>query len=212
MELKRGNIVLKRLTVTDIEMVRQWRNSEDVSAFMEFRGQITQKDQEAWFDSINNRRHLYFLVYATNIPIGLIYGAEIDWTTKTVGNAGIFIALPAYREAAFALSASLLLNDFAFAFGIECICIKVLHTNPVAQRYNIRMGYRLLPNQESVYNQLYSLRREDYCAKAGFLRRISHSAINFAITLNNQVLDVQNLTLTPLQKQALALALEIPCI
>ena len=43
---------------------------------------------------------------------------------------------------------------------------RILRTNSRAIQYNKQIGYKLLPNQENVENQLYELSEEDYM-KAG---------------------------------------------
>lgn len=40
--------------------------------------------------------------------------------------------------------------------------VRILRTNERAIHYNKLIGYRLLPNQENTFNQLYKLTIEDY--------------------------------------------------
>ena len=154
--------MLKKIVAADLELIRNWRNSDAVSRYMEYREYITEKMQEEWFEKINNENNLYFLIEVGERPLGLICGAQIDWAYNKVGNAGIFIADDRDREAGFALEASVLLNDFAFSIGIETIFIKVLHDNKRAIAYNKLLGYQLLGDQESVYNQRYVLSKQAY--------------------------------------------------
>ncbi|HEU4609116.1 MAG TPA: GNAT family N-acetyltransferase [Chitinophagaceae bacterium] len=162
MKIKRGTILLKRVAKQDIELIRRWRNSETVSRFMEYREHITEEMQQEWFRKIDTDNNLYFLIMSDHKSLGLIYGADINWEDKTVGNAGIFIAEEGDRESAYALEASVLLNDYAFSIGIETIFIKVLKDNRRAIAYNKLLGYALLDGQENAYNQNYFLSREAY--------------------------------------------------
>jgi RimJ/RimL family protein N-acetyltransferase len=162
MEISRGSIVLKRITRGDIELIRQWRNSPQVNLFMEYRGYITPAMQGQWFERINNEFNLYFTITVGGEPVGLIYGAEINWQENTVGNAGIFIADEKNRERNFALEASVLLNDFAFSIGLERILIKILSGNKKAIAYNKLFGYQLIEGQQAHNNQKYHLTKEAY--------------------------------------------------
>ena len=84
LQLIRGDIILRRITEDDIELVRQWRNSDDVKQFMEFREYIDEEMQRDWFRQINNKTNLYFIIYAHREPIGMIYGANLNWKEKSL--------------------------------------------------------------------------------------------------------------------------------
>ncbi len=60
MIIKGFAVTLSRLTIDDIELVRQWRNSETVRQFMEFREEITPEMQIKWFKSIDNEINNYY--------------------------------------------------------------------------------------------------------------------------------------------------------
>ena len=153
---------MKRVGLPDIELIRNWRNSEMVSRYMEYRDHITEEMQLEWFRKIDNDSNLYFLIMSDGRALGLIYGAEIDWQEKIVGNAGIFIAEEGDREKPYALEASVLLNDYAFSIGIETIFIKVLKDNRRAIAYNKLLGYSLAQGQEKALNQKYFLNKAAY--------------------------------------------------
>ena len=150
MKIGRGSITLKKITQEDLELIRHWRNADQVKKYMVYREQISEDMQQDWFATINNPGNLYFLIIANDLPIGLIYGADFNWIQKEVGNAGIFIAEENNRENKYALQASILLNDYAFDLGIETIYIKVRHDNPRAIAYNKLMGYERIERDGEV--------------------------------------------------------------
>ena len=47
-------IVLRRLTLEDIEQVRHWRNDPEINRWMIYQDRITSKQQREWFETINN--------------------------------------------------------------------------------------------------------------------------------------------------------------
>lgn len=164
-------VVLIRLQQQDIELVRQHRNSEAISKFMESRKEITKEEQEKWFASIDNKFNNYFVIVYKGEKIGLIYGADIDWEKKETGNGGIFIWNESLLETHAPLAASMLLTEVSFLLGMERTYIKVLRDNPRAIAYNENLGYEILPGQEKVINQKYVLTKENYYAKAARFRK-----------------------------------------
>ena len=137
---------------------------------MEFREEITPQMQEAWFRSIDNLQHNYFLVIDGGEKIGLINGSGIDWEKKETANGGIFIWSEAHLRTSVPLRASLLLTDVSFLLGFKRTFVKILKDNANAIRYNTDLGYVLLPGQEDKYNQQYVLESANYFRKTEKLR------------------------------------------
>ncbi len=156
-------IVLSKVKHTDIETIRIWRNSPEVSQFMEFRGEISPEMQEKWFAQIDNvPDQKFFLIQIDRIGIGLINVKNIDYSQKT-GEAGIFIAQSEYLNGLYSFAAMIMLYDFCFNdLSLETLYAHVLKSNKRAIRYNKFFGYQLQPGQENISNQLYHLSRNDY--------------------------------------------------
>lgn len=171
MILKGYGMELVRLKHEHIELVRQKRNSVYVREHMEYRDEITPEMQENWFISINNMENNYFLIRHQNRFIGLIYGAEINWEKGITGNGGVFIWEEELGDTGVVLGASLLLTDFSFYLNQQSTSIKILKGNHRAIRFNTRLGYKLLPNQENENNQKYILTRDSYFSVAGMYCR-----------------------------------------
>ncbi len=178
-------IVLRRLTIEDIELVRQHRNSERIQQYMEYRQEITAEQQLTWFNSINNIHNNYFVIEHQGKKVGLIYGADINWETKTTGNGGIFIWDATYWETATPTASSFLLTDTSILLGLEKTYIKVLSTNQRAIEFNKSLGYQLLPNQDGILNQQYVLNIEDYKKVRSTLRQRLFKPSDYAtLTIN----------------------------
>ena len=90
MIVEQYGIKLKRLTFQDIELVRKWRNHPDIRKRMAFKKHITQRMQEAWFNSINNKFNYYFLIEYKGKHIGVINTKSIN-LKEMYGEGGIFI-------------------------------------------------------------------------------------------------------------------------
>ncbi len=172
MIIKGYGLELIRLKHEDIELVRNWRNSEHVTRYMEYREHITPEMQEKWFRSIDNIYNNYFVISVNGKKIGLINGSEINWEKNETGNGGIFIWDKDHSKSLDPLRASLLLTDFSFVLGFERTFIKVLKDNVNGVSYNINLGYELLPGQDNIYNQRYVLTKENYLSKTKKLKEM----------------------------------------
>ncbi len=89
MIIRKGNLSLIRLTENDIELVRRWRNCEEIQQFMEYRQHISPKMQLKWFRSVDNINNLYSIVRYKGEKIGLCNGKNIDWKKGSM-EGGIF--------------------------------------------------------------------------------------------------------------------------
>lgn len=169
MKISKGNIVFRRLVHNDIELIRNHRNSHDVSQFMEYREHITPEMQEKWFHSINNNYNLFFTIEYKGEKIGLINGKEIDWENKTM-ESGIFIWDQKYLNTHIPLLAVLIFGELGInTFGLTTYA-HILKTNHRAKRYNKLLGFVLCEGQEDVENQLYMMSKDTYTKKAKFIR------------------------------------------
>jgi RimJ/RimL family protein N-acetyltransferase len=172
--LEQYGVKLTRLQREDIELVRHWRNHPDISSHMEYREPITAEAQVKWFDSINNPFNYYFLIEYNGKKIGLINSKHYDPVEK-VGEGGIFIWDKEYLQTFVPVMASLCLLNFVF-FELK-LCkrsrARILRDNARAIQFNKAIGYKLLPGQENVNNQMYELTLEDYQAKGASLNEMA---------------------------------------
>ncbi len=166
MEFSKYGIRLIRLKEENIELVRHWRNSPQIRQYMEYREHITPEMQKEWFRSVNNFNNFYFIIHYEGRKIGLINSSNVDWKEVT-SDGGIFIWEEEYYDTFVPVWASLCLleTDF-FIFNATRSYIRTLRDNPRAITLNTHLGYELMPGQEEVYNQRYTMTREDFEKKA----------------------------------------------
>ena len=108
MKLSKYGITLARLREEDTELVRQWRNSPQITQFMEYREYITPEMQQDWFKSIDNFDNFYFVIEYEGKKIGLINSSKIEWDTVS-SEGGIFLWDEQYYET-------------FVPFGLPCAC------------------------------------------------------------------------------------------
>lgn len=155
-------ITLRRLTEDKIELVRRWRNDPKISKFMEFRDYITAEMQVAWFQKINNDQNYYYIIVFEGEEIGLINIRDVDRINGT-GEPGMFIWEDKYLNSDISFRAIFTLMDFVFNdLKLKTIKAHILSDNKRAINFNKALGYKLSDNQDSIYNQEYTLIRENY--------------------------------------------------
>lgn len=141
MEISFKEIVLKRLTFKDIELLRKWRNSKIVSENMFFQEKISVEMQQKWFESLSAENDFYFIIEYNQEPIGLINIKDIDWIKKQ-GEAGLFVGVEKFRNTHLAIYASLgILQYFFEERQLEKILAKVKKGNIDIIKYNQSLGF-----------------------------------------------------------------------
>lgn len=66
------DIVLSRLEEKDIELIRTWRNSPEVSSYMYDESYISEEQQKAWFAKVSkDKSSLYWLIEYDGRKLGL---------------------------------------------------------------------------------------------------------------------------------------------
>ena len=178
-------IKLKRLTAGELELVRNYRNSEPIRNTMEYREIITADMQQKWFRSIDNEHNNYMLIYVDEKPIGLISGTQIDWENGITGNGGIVIWSQEFMETVYPSRAAVLMTDIDFYLCMKKNYAKILRDNLNSIAFNTSLGYALLPNQDEVYNQQYELTAEKYFFVVQKLRKLLGAEGNIQITLED---------------------------
>lgn len=161
--LEQYGVRLVRIQEKDIELVRYWRNQSDIANYMEYRNYITPEAQVKWFHSVNNKFNYYFIIEFEGKQVGLINTKNYD-PDLGFGEGGIFIWDKDYIHSFAAVFASLCLLNFMLVKIAVCKIsrIRILRNNLGAIQYNKLLGYKLMPGQDDVENQMYELKIEDY--------------------------------------------------
>lgn len=79
-----NDIELVEIEEKDIETIRQWRNSEEVSSYMYTDSEITKENQILWFNKIkNDLSSKYWIITYNNKKLGLASLTNIDKTLSS---------------------------------------------------------------------------------------------------------------------------------
>jgi RimJ/RimL family protein N-acetyltransferase len=175
MKLYKYGIILERLKEEDIELVRQWRNSDPVRLNMKYQEIITPEAQKQWFNSINNLQNNYLIIHYRGEKIGLLNDKNVDWDART-SESGIFLGRPEYYNTYVPYLVSVAGIEFTFyLLGWKKQYAHILRSNINAIRFNLQLGYQLSEGQEGIDHQQYEMTRVSYEQKAGKIIKAVHS-------------------------------------
>jgi len=154
-------IFLERLTRNDLELVRYWRNSEEVNSFMIYQNEISEQQQQDWFDSINNDQNYYFIILnKREEKVGLVNIKDVDFINAT-GEAGVFMFGQKNWGTGIALKAGALAGRFAFEnLKLASLTCKVTKENKRAVTFNQYFGYQFSISDTGILHGF--LKRENF--------------------------------------------------
>ena len=176
-------VSLRRITQADIEQVRAWRNQDFVRNQMFQSELITEVQQVAWFDTVNNPFNYYFIIEENEAPIGVIYAKNVN-PESMVGEGGIFIGEQPYLTTDFPGRASILLLYFCFnKLGLNSSLIRVKKGNEAALWYNQFLGYNVKSHQgEEIVLSLTKEAFEDSMVVSRILRTLRRESVQLTGT------------------------------
>lgn len=161
--IKYKSISLKELTEEDIEIVRNWRNSERVRLRMHNQEYITKEKQIKWYSQIKLDNNYYYIIKNKKKSIGFVSLKYIDDIT---GEPGIYIGDKEYDGLGFGFAAAFLISYFALNYiHIDKLRITIKKNNKQAIRLNKSLGYNLFDCNLNSYNT-YELSVDDFNKKA----------------------------------------------
>ena len=175
MKFFKYGITLERLKEEDIELVREWRNSDPVRLNMKYQNIITQEQQKLWFYSINNLQFNYLMIHYNGEKIGLLNDKNIDWESHT-SESGIFLGRTEYYNTfvPYLVSVAGIETTF-YLLGWKKQYAHILHSNINAIGFNLQLGYQLCEIQEDSDHHWYEMTRESFEQKAGKIRKAVRS-------------------------------------
>ncbi len=143
MRISNYGVELQSMAESDLEMVRTWRNRDDVSEFMFFQEEITPERQHDWFQSLS-KKDVYLMIQHKGEKIGVINVKNINWWKRS-GEAGIFIGEPAFRNTPISMQAIFAMMDaFFYDFRFKSLTATVKSNNENAIDFNQQLGYKIM--------------------------------------------------------------------
>jgi RimJ/RimL family protein N-acetyltransferase len=160
--ISKFGITFKRLDLEQLELVRQWRNSDDVRLFMQYQEMISPDEQLQWFNNVNNSENYYFIAYKDEEPFG-VYNVKNILSQFKSAEVGVYLINKRYWELDWSMRGTFLLMDFVFhGLKLNSVIAHVLKSNKKTYYYNRQLGFHedvLLSNEKSYF---LILKKEDF--------------------------------------------------
>jgi RimJ/RimL family protein N-acetyltransferase len=201
MRISKYGISLIRLVEADLELVRKWRNDDEIRKFMNFRDYITKEMQLKWFESINTSNNFYYVIQYEGEKIGLVNDKNIDWNEK-IAEGGLFIWDKRYINSTIPMKISLLMLELAYTLlGWNKTIVKVRKDNPRALKYNESLGYIVVEHNENSDYYTMELEKTRFFENFQKINRlVNPDSLNEPIILTFESIDKTNGTMDIVQK------------
>ncbi len=176
MEIINYGIILRKITLNDMELMRTWRNSDFVKKHMVFKSYLTREMQIDWYLKINNINNYYFIIYKENKPIGITNLKDIDFSNGTA-ESGIFMYSEEYTNSDLGVRATFSLLDFAFlTLKLNKLRQTIIVENKAAMNFNKSLGVKITENKDGICKG--ELVKEDYYKKTLKIRNYINKYIS----------------------------------
>ncbi|MBC7748534.1 MAG: GNAT family N-acetyltransferase [Methylotenera sp.] len=171
-------ITFKPLSEASLEMVRIWRNSDDVRLFMQYQEIITPDQQKTWFQQLDKSTNYYFVVYQNEIPFGVYNVKDIDFELG-IGELGAYLKNKFFWDGDVCMRASLAIIIFAFeTIKLSTFKSHVLKNNKKVLAYNQQMGFQINEKIDDSISFELHLTKEDFYANKKIIRLTKYLEIN----------------------------------
>ena len=166
--LAQYDVRLIRVQPEHLGLILRWRNSDSVRKNMFIQDLLQEKDQLAWFHSINNASNYYLIIEYLGVKVGLIHAKNFS-EEEGIGEGGIFIGENEYLETWASVMASICFLNFIFSkLEINRSIVRVQAQNKSAISYNLQLGYKI--EFEDVNEIRMLLEKEDFFQKYNLLK------------------------------------------
>ena len=168
--LSQYDVRLIRVQAEHLALILKWRNNDWVRKNMFVQDILQEKDQLAWFNSINNASNYYFIIEYLGEKVGVIHAKNFS-EENGMGEGGIFIGEYDYLETWASVMASICLLNFIFAkTNINRSMVRVQAHNRPAISYNLKLGYKI--DYEDANECRMILDKEDFLCKTTLLKSV----------------------------------------
>jgi RimJ/RimL family protein N-acetyltransferase len=168
--LSQYDVRLIRVQAEHLALILKWRNSDWVRKNMFVQDVLQEKDQLAWFNSINNASNYYFIIEYLGEKVGVIHAKNFS-AEDGIGEGGIFIGEYDYLESWASVMASICLLNFIFAkTNINRSMVRVQADNRRAISYNLKLGYKI--DHQDANECRMILDKEDFLCKTTLLKSV----------------------------------------
>ncbi len=136
-----NNIQLIKVGIEELEELRIIRNKASSDGYTFFNKYISKKMQQEWFNKLNHKKNIYFLIKHFGITIGIAQITEINTTFKTC-EAGLYITSSRFIDTYIPAIVSLKICKIVFnKLNLTFIYARIKKNNAKAIIYNKSLGF-----------------------------------------------------------------------
>lgn len=140
--LRGKRVQLRTVERRDLPTLRQWRCHPDVYRFFESKDQLSELQQERWFEKVclDPNAHYFVIEDADGTFLGSCNVKGLHPVHRTA-NWGVYF-VPEHTNSLAAVEVAIVLLDWTFDYlNVRKLCVEVLASNTRALRYNETLGF-----------------------------------------------------------------------
>ncbi len=136
---------MKLVDEQDIELIRQWRNSDLINNVSFSTQHITTEMQKAWFEKLSEgNSSVHWIIIANQDPVGYAAIKNIDLTNSRCEFASLYLGEPDVLGSGIGAIAEYLVIDYIYKnFDLRKVYCEVLETNPKVIQLHKRFGFEV---------------------------------------------------------------------
>lgn len=136
-------VLLVDIQKKDLELIREWRNSKEVSKYMYSDSEISMEDQEKWFTSIHtSESSKYWIIEHDNKQLGV---ASLNMINKTFNSCywAFYLGDTSIRNAGIGAKVEFLILDYVFnTLKLNKLRCEVFVFNDKVIKMHEKFGFR----------------------------------------------------------------------
>lgn len=134
-------IKTRKISLSDIELIRYWRNKRFVRNQMLTQDLISSDNQKKWFNSLDSDINHMFIYSLNDIDIGCVV-CKITDPKKKVFDIGVYCGNSEYFGHPVNFLSMIFIHDFAFnVLELETSVTTIKTTNESSFNINKKLGY-----------------------------------------------------------------------
>lgn len=176
------NIKLIEMTEENLELVRSWRNSTEISKYMYTDQTISKDEQLNWFNNIikDNPSHEYKMIVEEEENIGLLYITNIDLKNSRC-TWGFYLSPDYPKGKGIGSYVEYLVVEYIFnELKLSKICCEVLDFNKPVMKLHSKFGFKeegilkkhIYKNNEYLDVHVFGLFPNDWEEKKAFIKKL----------------------------------------
>ena len=164
-------IETRRISLSDIELIRYWRNKKYVREQMISIDLISSDNQKKWFNKLDLIKNHIFIYSLNNIDIGCVFCKIINSESK-IFDIGVYCGNSEYLGHPINFLSIIFIHDYAFNnLNLETSETKIKTSNKSSININKKLGYVYYKNYNEDFD-CYKLKKSEFLENKQNLKKL----------------------------------------